>query len=842
MASSQLYGISDFQTQGAEVLAADKLAMDGGDLIAPAVLPRVSAGARPVSPSTIEKSASLLRSLSMAATRPAKGETPENRSRIFAGVARGLRTELQGDQMARLRTAAPELGPRLQAALLAACGALLGAQDFDAGFEWAGNELDELAKHVPAATSAVFPGAYYHEIFSADVQELTRSLGHRRREEALRRKLQTDVLAVIAREGVGAPEVHGAGRAAMDAGLGAEATAAKAVGELIEREVQSRRAHEIAATEAREARRAAKEAEANTAREARALAEEKQRRQQASDELNAVKAALALEEETRRKVEQAQIRVMSELKEKEEARWTAVQELAEETKRCREFELAAKNAEEEMRDRVEAAEARELKFEAEAKRASKQYVEAEKMRVALEGRVSALDDVKVRIEKQLALEREACAVELGLRQKAEAAYADAQKSAADAQTQAAEATQKMEVAQGALDVANTELAACEERLRVANDGSLDQQMSASAAEEAVKQLKALREEDQAKMHRIITERAALQQKLDDTDARLVSVQAAAEKAEAAQAKQRYELHAQLTEVHRRCEDLKAESTKNELLLQHERETGLTASDHEKRLTMQLDVERREKQALQQQLAAEAALRQKSDAQGQASSKEVQARLREVDLGAQRLQSVQAELHRSREEARQAREQLADAHARAAKMERERDAALEDGRRERLRRGELEHKAPPMERGAPQPIQVRTSGGFPKPSPFGSASVGHAFGNGPSLQQHLPMPNQGSVLQQPIAQHPSRTENTISDELSRSDLWNFSNGAMSRGPPILNQIGRSGSVGGVDATLPRIKSPFTTAANQNVLKNTSLDPEAARQLYGATAVGGLGEDD
>ena len=48
--------------------------------------------------------------------------------------------------------------------------------------------------------------------------------------------------------------------------------------------------------------------------------------------------------------------------------------------------------------------------------------------------------------------------------------------------------------------------------------------------------------------------------------------------------------------------------------------------------------------------------------------------------------------------------------------------------------------------------------------------------------------------------------------------------------------------GVDATLPRIKSPFTTAANQNVLKNTSLDPEAARQLYGATAVGGLGEDD
>ena len=37
------------------------------------------------------------------------------------------------------------------------------------------------------------------------------------------------------------------------------------------------------------------------------------------------------------------------------------------------------------------------------------------------------------------------------------------------------------------------------------------------------------------------------------------------------AKQRYELHAQLTEVHRRCEDLQSQSTKAELLLQVNRE-------------------------------------------------------------------------------------------------------------------------------------------------------------------------------------------------------------------------------------------------------------------------------
>ena len=51
---------------------------------------------------------------------------------------------------------------------------------------------------------------------------------------------------------------------------------------------------------------------------------------------------------------------------------------------------------------------------------------------ALDGRVTALDGVKAQLEQQLALEREACAVELGLRQKAEASYAEAQRAAAEA--------------------------------------------------------------------------------------------------------------------------------------------------------------------------------------------------------------------------------------------------------------------------------------------------------------------------------------------------------------------------------------------------------------------------
>ena len=141
--------------------------------------------------------------------------------------------------------------------------------------------------------------------------------------------------------------------------------------------------------------------------------------------------------------------------------------------------MQLRRADEEKVEKVAAAEAREAKAAAEAASASQRYVEAERMRVALQGRVTALDGVKVQLEQQLALEREACAVELGLRQKAEASYAEAQRAAADAQQAAAEATQAAEVAQRALDASSSELAACEERLRVANDGALDTQMVAA---------------------------------------------------------------------------------------------------------------------------------------------------------------------------------------------------------------------------------------------------------------------------------------------------------------------------------------------------------------------------
>ena len=63
-----------------------------------------------------------------------------------------------------------------QRANLGLRGALLGTQHADGGFEWAASELDDLTKNLPPPQSAVFPGAYYYEIFASDIAELSRAL------------------------------------------------------------------------------------------------------------------------------------------------------------------------------------------------------------------------------------------------------------------------------------------------------------------------------------------------------------------------------------------------------------------------------------------------------------------------------------------------------------------------------------------------------------------------------------------------------------------------------------------------------------------------------------------
>lgn len=422
--------------------------------------------------------------------------------------------------------------------------------------------------------------------------------------------------------------------------------------------------------------------------------------------------------------------------------------------------------------------------------------------------------MKTQLEQQLKLERDACAHELSLRQQAEASMVSSQHSLAEAQDAAATSAQAAAAAKVALDQATEELAASEERLRVANDGSLQQHMASASAEDAVAQLKALRADDAAKMQRLNAERASLTQRVSELEERITAQAAAAERTQVETGKQRYELHAQLTEVHRRCEDLQAQATRSELMLQHERETGLTASDAEKRLAQQLDAERRAKQSLAQQLSAEAALRQKSDAQENGMTKELQAREQEAKLQAQRLQATQTELYRAREEARGAREGAAEARALAQKLEREREAEREEARRATTRQKERDARGPPLPSTRPRP-----------PTP-------------PSLQQNLSAPSFGAALgpdPAKSAHQPAqpRAQPAISDELSRSDLWDFSSGALARG--------RNAGAPSVGSVLPRIKSPYSTqqaphggAAGISTSMGTSLAPEDARALYGMDA--------
>ena len=208
---------------------------------------------RPVSPGTVEKMASLLRSISFAAGRSGVGEASEL-SASFSSVAATLATELRGDEFSRLTSCAPELAKQLQASLLASCGALLGGQSSDAALEWAVRELEQLALRVPEAEAA-FPGTYYHQIFAADANQLSNALRASRREVAHRSNLARDVLDVLARPGASVAEILSVSRAAGEANLGREAAAAAAVAELAERESTLRVRGEKATAEVRELNR-----------------------------------------------------------------------------------------------------------------------------------------------------------------------------------------------------------------------------------------------------------------------------------------------------------------------------------------------------------------------------------------------------------------------------------------------------------------------------------------------------------------------------------------------------------------------------------------------------------
>mmetsp|Transcript_26787 Transcript_26787/g.86470 ORF Transcript_26787/g.86470 Transcript_26787/m.86470 type:complete len:656 (+) Transcript_26787:3814-5781(+) len=192
-------------------------------------------GARPASPSSVEKMASLLRSISFVAGRPRTGSAAEEASRIQAydTVAWNLRNELGSESIGRMAQVAPHLVSTLEAALLSSAGVLLGAEGAPRAFEWARDSLDALRSLLPTAeVESVLPGQYYREILEADVAQLSQAVATAGRELERRLAIRTDVLAVIARPASGAAELAGVSKVASQAGLHPEAAAAAQAAEV----------------------------------------------------------------------------------------------------------------------------------------------------------------------------------------------------------------------------------------------------------------------------------------------------------------------------------------------------------------------------------------------------------------------------------------------------------------------------------------------------------------------------------------------------------------------------------------------------------------------------------
>ncbi|KAL1510996.1 hypothetical protein AB1Y20_005821 [Prymnesium parvum] len=716
--------------------------------------------ARPLSPGTVEHLASLLRAFSSASSLASLAAPPPS-PHPFTAAAASLSSALRSDAFSRLDALHPTLSRPLRASLAAACAALLAAHDAPRGLAWAAEQLEALAASVP--DDAAFPGAYYHEIFTADVHSLREALLASRREASRRGEAAAHALEAIGTPGATVAELLAAAKAAAAARLPREAAAATAASELAGRESTLRVRLEAVEAEARELRRNVKEAEAEAQRGAARLKDSERRRAAAEAEGEATRARLQLEEETRRKVEAASVRTLQELRQLEEERWEAERKWQAEAARCAQMEREAQRASDEAAERAEELAKRLAQHAVDAASAGDKYVDSERMRVALESRVSALEQLKAQLEQQLHLERETSTQEGELRRQVEVALSKAQRATAEAQEAAAEASHGAEEARAALRNAVDAQAASEEQLRAANEKSLAQYMEQEAKEDALRQLRQLREEDQQKILRVTNERAQLEQQVRDLEERMKAAMATHDKAVDELHRQRYELQSSLTEAHRRCEDLQAAATRAEVTLQHERASGASATAADAAVGAQLDELRAEKLALSRQLSHEQSLRARGEAKAAALQREAQAAAREAQLGAARLQNAQLELQGARDELR-----LARGEAEAA--------------REALRRAERER-------------ELWAGGG------------GRAAGGGaaPRLQ---PTPLQPQAPANAVA--PPAKSYAI-DELSRSDIWNFSAGAVAR---------KGSGLGALPDTLPRIKSPFNTTM---LLEDGSTSP-------------------
>jgi len=744
-------------------------------------------GARPASPSSVEKMASLLRSISFVAGRPRTGSAAEEASRIQAydTVAWNLRNELGSESIGRMAQVAPHLVSTLEAALLSSAGVLLGAEGAPRAFEWARDSLDALRSLLPTAeVESVLPGQYYREILEADVAQLSQAVATAGRELERRLAIRTDVLAVIARPASGAAELAGVSKVASQAGLHPEAAAAAQAAEVSRGLTMARSSAQAAEDDSRAAKRDAADAKAALKRERREADDARKALAQAEDERNALRVQLTQEVETRRRVEAASIKTLEQLKLGEEARWAAERTLQAEKVRCDEIEVEMARLAEDASDKIAAADRQIAEMGATAATEGNRYLEAERRVVALSSRVQALEGVQAQLEQQLQLERDACAEELSLRQASERKLAEATHALRVAR-QAADAAEGARAGAAAVAAkAADELAAAEERLRVANEHNLQGHLEAASTDETIVQLQRMREDDAERIAKLNVDKADLGAALKGAEARIASEAAAAQRAAKEAGQRQYALQTQLTDLARRLEAVQVEAARAQLLLEHEKSAGSSAQDEGSRLTAALAEERRVQQRLAQELAAERALRTRAEESGTALQREAAAARRQADLAAQGMAQLEAEVQLARTEASEAAGVLQ--FAESAQRE-----------RETLHREQRERAA--FER---QQAQQRRTNGSGASGPTGATGA-HAP---PHLVPHSDKKvNFAADYRGGVGNGLNTTrENayaTDDDELAQSDLWNFSSGRIGRGGsgrPARNQAATP------SITLPHIK--------------------------------------
>lgn len=618
-----------------------------------------------------------------------------------------------------------------------------------------------------AATAQLFPGAYYREIVEADVAQLAAALTDTGRQHERRSAARLDVLAALARPGAGAAELEGLAQAAGEHGLVAEAAAARHVAELSRAHSACREAERTALDAAAAAKRGLADAQSAMKHERVERGEAQRTARALEDERNALRVQLTRDTEERRRVEGASIKTLEQLKLNDEARWAAERALQAEQRKLQELEAEHSRSATAVAERLAAADRRAGEAAASAATEGARHVEAERRVVALGSRVEALEGVQQQLEAQLNVERDAAANELSLRQASERELAEARDSLRVAKRAAEVAEAERSTAAAEVARLTADLKGAEERLQVANEHSLQGHLEAASSDEALSQLKQLREQDGERLMKLNSAKAELAQALKAAEERVASeVEAAGRAAKEAAARQ-YELQARLTEASRRVESLQVEHARSELRLEHERAAGSTTQEESSRRTRELAKERRERQQLAHELAAERALRSRCEEEAIALRREVEAARRETEVGAQRLTHLQAELQLATTEASEAaavREYVDSAHRHREAVARERVST-----------------APPMPLPAPQ---------------LGRPAAGKVHFADEVRDEGMQWLN-------------TTREDGLDDELGRSDLWNFSSGVMARGGATSNRGGLRQRVT-TSPSLPQIVGPFRTA--------------------------------